>query len=278
MVREVLSPLVSLRLLWRILRFFRPLLDLAALLTRSHHPKLLVLLRLLLPLEAGRGKEQDFQGRCLPCLAPREDEDADVAVCLPPPVSPEPPKGSPSLDGQYTPFVFPVGWLGHEDPAFFTHGGGIPSLHLELMDAGLFPEWPSAIRAVVNGFGPRWIYLDRHSGVSLAGPLALGRTLRPWSEGCRGWEAVPWKGESERYTYSRSVTLPIVFLGDTELRFRVWCAFIDSFGPTVVLGRDFVLAHAVWVEFDGQGCPFRVHIRGHTFPCEPAERAWSPRR
>jgi len=195
-----------------------------------------------------------------------------------PPSTPvQPAAGEQDCTGQ-TPFVFPVGWLGYRDTEFFTRGGGMPSLHLELRDSGWVPEWPSAIQAKVNGFGPRWVYLDRHSGVSLAGPLALGKSLQPRDEGFRGWECVPWKGERRGYTYQQSVTIPITFFGNPDLNLRVWCAFINSFGPTVILGRDFVLAHAVWVEFDGVGRPFRVHIRGQAFPCEPAERAWPPRR
>ena len=198
---------------------------------------------------------------------------------LSPPHSRETPaeERSDSPTGE-TPFVFPVGWLGYQDPAFFTRGGGIPLLHLELWDRGLRPEWPSAIRAVVNEFGPRWIYIDRHSGVSMAGPLALGGSVRPVREGRSGWEPVLWKGESRGYDYDESVTLSIALSGNPDLKLCVWCAFVNSFGPTVVLSRDFVLAHGVWIEFDHAGRSLTVYIRGQAFPCEPAERARSPRR
>jgi len=173
--------------------------------------------------------------------------------------------------------VFPPGWSGFRDPAFFTVGGGIPLLHLPLRRAGLVPEWPAAIRAQVFGYGPRWIYVDRHAGVSVIGPKAVPKP-RKFHEGqLSGWEPCPWKGEQRGFTYNKSVTVPLV-LDRGHLRFDVWCAYVEALGPTVVLGRDFCLLHAVWAEFDASNRPVLLHVDGRPIPCEPVERAYAPRR
>jgi len=89
-----------------------------------------------------------------------------------------------------------------------------------------------------------------------------------YTEPCR------WKGRGEGFTYRRSGIITLAF-GEGEDEISVKCAFVNALGPTVVLGRDFVMDHAVWLEFDGWR-PVRAHIRGKSLHCEPVQKAYLP--
>ena len=160
-----------------------------------------------------------------------------------------------------------TGSLGFYDPDFFTVGGGIPLLYAELKEAGLEPEWPSAVMTQKNGSMPKWVFLDRHAGVTMVGDQIVPPNeaeLLPYE----GYEPCPWKG----FKYQKSAIICLAFEeGKSEI--IVPCAFVEALGHAVVLGRDFVLYNAVWLEFDGW-CSTRVHIIGRSLHCELVEKAY----
>jgi len=116
----------------------------------------------------------------------------------------------------------------------------------------------------------RWAFLDRHAGVSLVGDQIVPPSRASVIHG-EFYEPCPWKGRGTGFTYRKTATVTFA-LGEGEPEYSVLCAFVEALGLILVLGRDFAVEHAVWVE-RRNGRAFRMHFRGLPYYCEPVKMA-----
>lgn len=160
------------------------------------------------------------------------------------------------------------GSVNFPDPQFFIRGGLPPPYHL--LDSTQ-AEWPTAFFASVCGAAPQTVYLDRHGMVSIYG----GRDLP--SDVQRTWLSrvhkvlYPWKGNGTPYSFQYETTISVSVGGVITCIQKV--GLVRTLQQGLVLGRDFVESHTVWVERVDATSGW-IHIDGHAFPCYRAKKAY----